>query len=99
MEQLEDMLADEFQVPRHTLHLRTVENGCLQLTLLVSRYISDEMFPLTTEQEAALRKIGVTDLQCGTHRSPCQVVHSWYCLASYTLGMRLGIIYLHASMV
>ena len=70
MEQLEDMivnLADELQVPRHTLHLCTVENGCLQLTLLVSRYISDEMFPLTTEQEAALRKIGVTDLQCGTH--------------------------------
>ena len=86
IEQLEEVifnLADELQVPRNTLHLCTVENGCLQLTLLVPRYIPDEVFPLTTEQEGALRKIGVTALQCGTYNFPCQVVHSWYCLASY----------------
>ena len=105
IEQLEEVivnLADELQVPRHTLHLCTVENGCLQLTLLVPRYIPDEVFPLTTEQEAALRKLGVTDLQCGTYHFPCQVVHSWYCLASYPgdeVRYTIIIIYLASSRV
>ena len=86
MEQLEDVifnLADELQVPRRTLHLCTVENGCPQLTLLVPRYISDEVFPLTTEQEESLRKIGVTDLQCGTYHlsgSSFMVLSSLVCL-------------------
>ena len=66
IEQVEEVvfnLACILKVPRHTLHLRSVENGCVQLTILVPYYIPDSVFPLTTEQETASREMGVIDLQ------------------------------------
>jgi len=57
-------LARILKVERHALHLRCVENGCVQLTLMVPSYIPDEVFPLNRTQEAALREMGVVSLQC-----------------------------------
>ena len=70
LEQLEEVilsLADILKVPRHNLHLHSIEDGCVQLSLTVPSYIPDEVFPLTAEQEAAVVEIGVTDLQCGSY--------------------------------
>lgn len=60
-------------VSRHTLFLCCVEKGCVQLTFMVPNYISDEIFPLTTEQEETLPEIGVTSLHCGNYYFTCQV--------------------------
>ena len=78
-------LARIIDVPRHTLYLCSVENGCVKLTFLVPNYIPDAVFPLTPKQETGMRDMGVIDLQCGTYHFPCQVAHSCktlYCLAS-----------------
>lgn len=67
IEQLEEIifnLARILKVSRHTLHLCSVENGCVQLMLIVPSYFPSEVFPLTDEQKAAMMEMGVTDLQC-----------------------------------
>jgi len=77
IEELEEVvfnLARILKVSRHTLHLCSVENGCVQLTLLVPNNIPDAVFPLTTEQKEAMREIGVIELQCGAYHFSCQVV-------------------------
>lgn len=76
IEELEEVvfnLARILKVPRHTLHLCCVKNGCVQLTILVPSYIPDMVFPLTTEQKAAMAEMGMTELQCGSYHFFCQV--------------------------
>ena len=66
IEQIEEVvfnLACILKVPRHTLHLCSIENGCVQLTFLVPNCILDLVFHPTTEQETAARELGVIDLQ------------------------------------
>ena len=73
IEQLEEVLyivARILNVNRHALHLRCVENGCVQLTLVIPSNISDEVFRAAHEQEVAMKKIGVTE-----YHFPCQVFH------------------------
>ena len=76
IEELEEVLfniAGILKVSRHTLHLCSVENGCVQLTFLVPNHIPAAVFPLTTEQEVAMMKKGVLDLKCGSYHFTCQV--------------------------
>ena len=73
IEQLEEVVyivARILSVKRHALHLRCVENGCVQLTLVIPSNISDEVFQAAHEQEVAMKKIGVTE-----YHFPCQVFH------------------------
>ena len=77
LEQLEEVvtnLARIMKVSRPTLQLSSAEIGCVQLTFLVPSYIRDAVFPLTTEQEVSMRKMGVIDLQCGTYHFSYQVL-------------------------
>lgn len=79
LEELEELifnLARILKVPRHSLHLCSVKNGCVQLTLLVPSYIPDAVFPLTTEQKTAMMEMGVIDLQCGIYHLSCQVQYN-----------------------
>lgn len=76
LEELVFNLARVLDVPRHTLHLHTVENRCVQLTIMVPSYIPDMIFPLTTKQEAAMWKMKVIDFQCGTYHISCQVLYN-----------------------
>ena len=79
IEQLEEVilnLAHILKVRRRTLHLYSIENGCVQLTLTIPSYISEELFPLTTEEEMNLMEMGVTDLQCGSYHFSQQVTRS-----------------------
>lgn len=78
MEELEEVvfnLACILDAPRHTLHLCSVESGCVQLTIMVPSYIPDEIFPLTAKQEAAMRKMNVIGLRCGSYHFSCQVLY------------------------
>lgn len=70
IEQLEEVVcivARILNVNRRALHLRCVENGCVQLTLVILSNISDEK---VFHQEVALKEMGVTN-----YHFPCQVFH------------------------
>ena len=76
IEQLEEVVLNIsriLKVPRYTLKLCSVANGCVQLTLLVSNHISDAVFPLSIEQATSMMKMGVIDLQCDNYHFSCQV--------------------------
>jgi len=79
IEQLEEVilnLAHILKVRRRTLHLYSIEHGCVQLTLTIPIYISEAHFPLTAEEEMNLLEMGVTDLQCGSYHFSQQVTRS-----------------------
>jgi len=87
IEQLEEVVyivARILNVNRRDLHLRCVENGCVQLTLVIPSNISDEVFQAAHEQEVALKEMGVTDYQF-----PCQVFHrlDFYLCLNNCLGV------------
>ena len=57
MEELEDVTcicAEILKVERPTLHLRSLEDGCVELHYVVPNFVADVIFPLTLVQEAAL---------------------------------------------
>ena len=73
LDQLEEVvfnLSRILNVERHTLHLCCAEKGCVQLTFLVPSYIPNALFPLTTEQEAAIMEMGVFHLWCESYHLP-----------------------------
>jgi len=75
LEQLEEVLlslAHILKVKRYALHLYSIENGCVQLTLTVPDYNPDVIFPLDTTD---MVEIGVVDLQCGNYTFTQQVMH------------------------
>ena len=65
LEELEDLTwicADILEIQRPTLHLRSIEDGCVELHYLVPTFVTDAVFPLTLLQEAALVKAEVLRL-------------------------------------
>ena len=87
IEQLEEVVcivARILNLNRRALHLRCVENGCVQLTLVILSNISDEVFRLEPHQEVALKEMGVTD-----YHFPCQVFHrlDFYLCLNNCLGV------------
>ena len=70
LEEVVCIIARILNVKRHALHLRCVENGCVQLTLQIPRNISEEVFKINPDQEVAMKEIGVTN-----YHFPCQVCH------------------------
>ena len=99
IEQLEEVifnLACILKVSRPTLHLCSVENGCVRLMLIVPSYFPSEVFPLTAEQKAAMMEIGVTDIQCGSYHFPQQV---YFCLQYHMIAISLSTRRLHAETI
>ena len=52
------------------LRLCRVEKGCIQLTFQVPLFVQQEIFPLSREQEMALKAEGVIKLVCGEYNFP-----------------------------
>ena len=50
------------------LRLCRVEKGCFQLTFQVPSFVQHEIFPLSREQEKALKAEGVIKLTCGEYQ-------------------------------
>ena len=68
VEEVTSNLARILNVHRRALYLRSVENGCVQLTFIVSNTFTAAIFPLSREQEFQLVEIGVILLHCGDHQ-------------------------------
>ena len=86
-EQYENYTVAEIGVFRHklsellcvssegVLRLCRVEEGCFQLTFQVPSFVQQEIFPLSREQEKALKAEFVIKLTCGEYQFADDVVH------------------------
>ena len=57
-------LATKFNLKPHTLHLCSVEEGCLQLTFQIPTFVKNEIFPLSEEQKHQLERLHVQKIDC-----------------------------------
>ena len=70
---LTSRLCNIFEIsPDSVLRLCTVEQGCYELTYQAPAFIQDIVFPLSPEQEAALKHLKVTRLLCGQYEFSSQ---------------------------
>jgi len=56
-------LAKILNVMPSTLHICCIEKGCIQLTILMPKFVSLEMFPLSEDQKVELSKASVLKLE------------------------------------
>ena len=71
VEQLDEIklnIADTLKLWKHTLYLRSVEKGCVELVFHVPDSVADEVFPLSQGQEVALKEVGVLWLNYGDYQ-------------------------------
>ena len=64
---LQKKLSDILNVTDGVLQLRQVSEGCIQLLFNIPEFISEVVFPLSSDQEAALQELRVTKLDCGDY--------------------------------
>ena len=64
LEDLRDKVCGIFKIEDHHLCLCKVSKGCIELDCTVSHYIKEKIFPLSSEQEQALSRLGVLCLCC-----------------------------------
>ena len=50
---------------KYTLRLCSVEKGCLELQFQIPHFVEETIFPLSQDQQEALREQGVKKLMCG----------------------------------
>ena len=62
LERVTRICAEILNVKRPTLHLRSLEDGCVELHYLVPQFVADAIFPLPLVQEAALAEAEVIRL-------------------------------------
>ena len=64
--QIRGRIAKILKVKLAALVLSRVDEGCVQLTLLIPRFVAQELFPISCEQASALSKdASVIRLECG----------------------------------
>ena len=66
LEEVMDCLGRILKVQRHTLYLRTVNKGCVELIILAPNMASS-LFPLSTEQETFLSEAKIVSLCCNDY--------------------------------
>ena len=57
-------VAKVLQVTKYTLHLWSVEEGCLKLAFHIPRFLKMVIFPLSADQRSRLKELGVAKLDC-----------------------------------
>ena len=73
LEELETKLSDVLQLEHGVMRLCHVHPGCYELTFQVPSFVETDVFPLSPEQEAALKALGVIRLQCGNYKCSIKV--------------------------
>lgn len=70
LELFHTQVAKLLQVTKYTLHLWSVEQGCLKLTFHIPRFLKTVIFPLNADQRSSLKELGVAKLDCGGTPQP-----------------------------
>ena len=73
LEELETKLSDIFQLEHGVMRLCQVLPGCYELTFEVPSFVESDAFPLSPDQEAALKALGVIRLRCGGYTYSSEV--------------------------
>ncbi len=66
-------LSKALEVDVKVLLLREINKGCVQLVFEVPSFIPPDIFPLTPNQKAELKDLGVIQLDCGDYHFGAQV--------------------------
>ena len=74
LEDLECKLCSILQISVYVVRLLQVERGCFKLTFLIPCSFQATVFPLSAEQERALKVQGILQLNCGKYHFPSLVV-------------------------
>ena len=48
----------------HTLHILSVEEGCLQITFQIPAFVKNAIFPLSHEQKKQLERLHIQKIDC-----------------------------------
>ena len=67
LKELEKKLSDILQLEHGVMRLCQVLPGCYELTFEVPSFVESAVFPLSHDQEAALKALGVIRLRCGDY--------------------------------
>ena len=67
LKRLQKRLSNILKLNEGVLKLLAIEDGCILLMFEIPDFISESIFPLSTEQESALQELGVTRLDCVDH--------------------------------
>ena len=59
--------------------------GCVELTLLAPTFVESDAFPLSPDQEASLKDLGVIRLQCGNYTYPPEVKNNLFLIIGFEL--------------
>jgi hypothetical protein len=74
LEELKDLLEYRLwsilKISVYVCHLKSIEKGCFLLTFFIPYHLQNVVFPLSTEQENALLKLGVRKITCGRYQFP-----------------------------
>ena len=73
LKQFECRLSFILEVLIHVLRLSSIDKGCIQLLFLIPTFFQKAIFPLSPEQEAALKELGIIKLSCGNYQFPVTV--------------------------
>ena len=73
LKQFQCQLSLILEVSVHVLRLSSVKDGCIQLTFLIPDFVQEAIFPLSTEQEIAMKELGIIQLWCGSYQFQSQV--------------------------
>ena len=66
--QLKRKISKILQVNTAALQIYSVDEGCVQLIFLISKFVAQEIFPLSDKQTSALSKdVAVMRLECGDY--------------------------------
>ena len=66
--QIKGKIAKILHVRSATLQIYSIYKGCVQLTFLIPKFVTQEIFPLSHEQTSALSKdVSVIRLECGDY--------------------------------
>ena len=77
-------VAKILQVTKHTLHLWSVEEGCLKVTFHIPQFLTTVIFPLNAGQRSSLKELGVAKLDCDGTPQPLSEPES---VSTYMLCM------------
>lgn len=70
LKQFECQLSLVLDIAVYVLRLSSVKDGCIQLIFLIPSFLEEAIFPLSKEQEAALKELGIIQLCCGSYHFP-----------------------------
>ena len=73
LKEFEEKLSNILQLEYGVIRLCVVRPGCYELTFQVPSFVESAVFPLSSDQQSALKSLGVIEVRCGDHNYSSEV--------------------------